>query len=501
MKSITIFLSAVVLCLTTTLVHAVSGTARVDNSLLNGMNNGKMKLYAPNPVQTGSSVSHWDRSATPNLLMEPSINADLPFQGLDITPEQMQDIGWTLGNLNIVLFDLNGPGDGFTDPTPFVPVGGNGAATLGQARVNLLNSTLSAWANTLDSVVPVDVLVIWIPLPCSPAGAALAAAGTTFIFFDDGSVLPLADTWYHASLAEAIFGGDLTGPPASGGGDIIVFINSEIDNECLGPGTGYYYGLDGNAGANDIDLGTVVLHELAHGLGFSNFTNETNGAFFLDMPGVFDHMTLDTTTGQTWNQMTAPERASSAVRDGRLVWNGAQVNGAAQALMSPGVPVLKVPAPPAVAGSYEISQAAWAPQLNTAGVSGTLNCLVDLEPDHFDACTPSIVMLNDDIALARRGSCAFVDKARNAQQAGAKALLIVNNVDSLFGIGASGDTSDINIPVLGMRSGDGDALIANACAAALTALPVPVVPGLGVFGMLLLVLGLMLLGMRMHRFN
>jgi len=339
--------------------------------------------------------------------------------------------------------------------------------------------------------VPVDVLVLWIALPCSPAGAVLASAGTTFVFSDDGTVLPLADTWYHASLAEARFGGDLTGPPASDGGDIIVFINSEIDNECLGPGTGYYYGLDDNTPANNIDLGAVLLHELAHGLGFSNFTNESNGEFFLDRPGVFDHMVLDTTTGQTWNQMTDSQRVSSAVRDGRLVWNGTQVNGAAQALMSPGVPIIRVPA---LTGSSEITQAPWAPQLNTVGVSGALNCLVDLEPDHFDACTPSIVLLEDNIALARRGSCSFANKARNAQQAGAKALLIVNNVDSLFGIGASGDTSDINIPVLGMRSGAGDVLIANACAAAKTALPVPVVPGLGVPGLLLLALGFMILG-------
>ena len=28
--------------------------------------------------------------------MEPAINPDLPFLGLDITDDQMKDIGWTL---------------------------------------------------------------------------------------------------------------------------------------------------------------------------------------------------------------------------------------------------------------------------------------------------------------------------------------------------------------------------------------------------------------------
>ncbi len=55
-------------------------------------NNGWPLLYAPNPYQPGSSVSHWDVSATPNLLMEPAINSDLTK--LDLTTSVMEDIGW-----------------------------------------------------------------------------------------------------------------------------------------------------------------------------------------------------------------------------------------------------------------------------------------------------------------------------------------------------------------------------------------------------------------------
>ena len=32
---------------------------------------GLVRLYAPNPVRPGSSKSHWDTGASPNLLMEP----------------------------------------------------------------------------------------------------------------------------------------------------------------------------------------------------------------------------------------------------------------------------------------------------------------------------------------------------------------------------------------------------------------------------------------------
>ena len=56
-----------------------------------------MRLYAPAVVAPGSSGSHWDVSATPNLLMEPFINSDLrAIDTLDLTPALMQDIGWTL---------------------------------------------------------------------------------------------------------------------------------------------------------------------------------------------------------------------------------------------------------------------------------------------------------------------------------------------------------------------------------------------------------------------
>lgn len=63
---------------------------------LAGTNNaGLVKLYAPAELSSGSSVSHWDVSAFPNTLMEPSINDDLSATGVDITLEQMLDIGWT----------------------------------------------------------------------------------------------------------------------------------------------------------------------------------------------------------------------------------------------------------------------------------------------------------------------------------------------------------------------------------------------------------------------
>ena len=58
---------------------------------------GRVKMFAPNPFQSGSSVSHYDTSASPNLLMEPSINANLTqpvAPPVDLTLPLFQEIGW-----------------------------------------------------------------------------------------------------------------------------------------------------------------------------------------------------------------------------------------------------------------------------------------------------------------------------------------------------------------------------------------------------------------------
>jgi len=54
---------------------------------------GRVQMYTPNPFEGGSSVSHYSKAASPNLLMEPRITSGLPLT-LDLTRQQMRDIGW-----------------------------------------------------------------------------------------------------------------------------------------------------------------------------------------------------------------------------------------------------------------------------------------------------------------------------------------------------------------------------------------------------------------------
>jgi hypothetical protein len=56
---------------------------------------GHVKLYVPTTFASGSSMYHFDVSASPNLLMEPNISSDLPSNAVDLTLNEMIDIGWT----------------------------------------------------------------------------------------------------------------------------------------------------------------------------------------------------------------------------------------------------------------------------------------------------------------------------------------------------------------------------------------------------------------------
>jgi len=76
----------------------VSVNIGVDSSIRAGADNlGRARLYAPFPVVSGSSISHYDTIASKNLLMEPAINPDLTHNLKapdDLTLELLRDVGW-----------------------------------------------------------------------------------------------------------------------------------------------------------------------------------------------------------------------------------------------------------------------------------------------------------------------------------------------------------------------------------------------------------------------
>jgi len=70
------------------------------NQLAGTDSQGRVLVYTPNPLQGGSSVSHWDTSCFPNALMEPAINNSIT-QTTDLTRYMFQDIGWFTGATDV----------------------------------------------------------------------------------------------------------------------------------------------------------------------------------------------------------------------------------------------------------------------------------------------------------------------------------------------------------------------------------------------------------------
>jgi hypothetical protein len=103
----------------------VNVTMNFHPTLLAGADDaGRVRMFAPNPFQGGSSVSHYDVALTPNALMEPSINSDL-HDDVDLTTALFCDIGWfpLATATQLTMFTAEGRRDGialrwqFLDPS------------------------------------------------------------------------------------------------------------------------------------------------------------------------------------------------------------------------------------------------------------------------------------------------------------------------------------------------------------------------------------------------
>lgn len=78
-----------------TAVNATLGFGSTRAGTQMSLGQSYVRMNAPNPVQPGSSVSHWSVDAFPNLLMEPSLNTSL-FSDVDLTIPLFRDIGWVV---------------------------------------------------------------------------------------------------------------------------------------------------------------------------------------------------------------------------------------------------------------------------------------------------------------------------------------------------------------------------------------------------------------------
>ena len=133
---------------------------------------------------------------------------------------------------------------------------------------------VTIWESLITSPVDTVVDATWEPL--SPSGV-LGSAGASN-FYRDFPNAPVAGTWYATALANKLAGTDLDNYYGLPDVEIQASFNSNFPD--------WYFGIDGNTPANQVDFVSVVLHELGHGLGFSGsmrigspFCNLGNGCW------------------------------------------------------------------------------------------------------------------------------------------------------------------------------------------------------------------------------
>ena len=339
----------------------------------------------------------------------------------------------------ITIVNLDGPGEGFNDPTPVAPVGGNPGTTVGAQRLYVFQYAANIWGSILPSPVEILVNANFDPLTCDGSSAVLGSAGPTFTESD----FPGADktmTWYHVALANRLAGVDLE--PADA--DIDAQFNSDIGKpECFP--LPWYYGIDGNEGTA-IELLPVVIHELGHGLGFSTSTIAGAEEVF---PSIYDYFLYDKTVGIHWPDMAPGARSASSVNCNNLVWDGAKVKAQSPSRLGP-KPLLRVNSPPTIAGDYNIGQASFGPALSLSGLTGNLVLVQDGMGVPTNGCEPftNAAQVSGNIALIDRGACTFVIKVKNAQNAGAIAVVVADSVPGCPPVGMGGADPTITIPAV-----------------------------------------------------
>ncbi|PKG41588.1 T9SS-dependent M36 family metallopeptidase [Psychroflexus sp. MES1-P1E] len=129
---------------------------------------------------------------------------------------------------------------------------------------------------------------------------------------------------------------------------------------------------------------------------------------------------------------------------------------------SPEAP-LTVETPESLAGEYDAVPAGFGPALTSEAITANFALAKDeeVDPDENDICQPvsNPDELDEKIVIIRRGDCTFVSKILKAQEAGALAVIMVNNVPGAPITMGGDDAGGIVIPSIMVSQTDGEAII------------------------------------------
>lgn len=362
----------------------------------------------------------------------------------------------------VIPFFVDPAGSGYNDATPAAPVAGNSGTTLGAQRRIVMERAAAIWGQALDSAVPITVLTGYAELRCTSTNFTIASTSVQSVYRNFPGA-PLRNTWYPRALAERILG-DFLGPVETLDDlGLRVAVNSRIGQAGCGDGASVYLGLDGNAPPGAVNLLSTFVHEIAHGLGFSTETNQSTGAYFQGFPTAYDHQVFDNTLGRSWTQMTAAERAASAVNVRNVVWRGPRVTTDLRQVLERGLPELRAIGQGLAGFNPPLGFSTFGPQLTSFSLySANSARLVDRANGTGLACTPlsaaNTAQVRGRIVVIDRGECSFVTKVKNAQTAGAVAVVLADNQPTMPPFDPTDTDASITIPSVLVGQADGAVL-------------------------------------------
>jgi len=171
-----------------------------------------------------------------------------------------------------------------------------------------INAAIDVWSQNFASQVTVKVQVVWE----RQASSGTLAAASPGKFHSNFKNIPDKDLWYASALADAIAGEDIE-PTLP---EVTIRINSTN-------GPMLYLGTDGNCPSSKYDLESMILHEMAHGLGFLSNSDYDNlfGYGSIQQPTPYDAY-AQLADGRRLMDLDSPSIALGSALTEPLVWSG-----------------------------------------------------------------------------------------------------------------------------------------------------------------------------------
>jgi len=288
-----------------------------------------------------------------------------------VTPTQIQvrfDLPCTAGDTDCKC-DLT-PWNDITNPAGF-NAPGNAGVNLGQKRRNALLAAAQQLANQVSSEAPIVVQACWADLGAGNV-TTLAQAGPesfaindpTFTVKSGNTIFPVRATpflprytWMAvAPTGRALGAGSCKaqGGPCGSSPDLRITFNSLVDTpQALGE-TSFYYGVTSSLFAQDIDFGSVAIHEMTHGLGYLDLLSD-DGKELRDRDDAYSRNLINAAnpTPKSFARLNDAERLA-AFTSNNVQWVGLETLIRSGAQIVPGERGIRMHAPTAFSGGSSI---------------------------------------------------------------------------------------------------------------------------------------------------